>query len=59
MLYSIIENKSFPNVYMWLGTKVCVQWGAKLGIFESESVNIAFLSTVLIYISFFRLRIEF
>ncbi len=27
---------------MWLGTKSCVQWMAKLGIFESKSVNIAF-----------------
>ncbi len=44
---------------MWLGTKVCVQWRAKLGIFESKSVDIAFLSTILIYTSFFRLRIEF
>ena len=28
---------------MWLGTKVSVQWGAKLGILECESVDISFL----------------
>ena len=44
---------------MWLGTRFCVQWEAKLGNFQSKSVSITFLGTLLIYISFFRKMIEF
>ena len=36
---------------LWLGTRVCVQWGRNKGIFESKSVYIAFW-TILIYVSF-------
>ncbi len=36
---------------MWLGSRVCVQWGAKLMIFQSKSVSIAYLGTLLSYIN--------
>ncbi len=45
-LYGTVPFKCENKIHykdMWLGTKVCVQWRAKLETFESKSVDIAFL----------------